>query len=244
LASVEALVRWTHPEHGPISPTLFIPYAESNGLIGRIGTWALGQACRDALAWQGLSVAVNVSPLQFRDPGFVPAVFDIADEVGFPLNRLELEITEGAVFDEPVKAEAAMRLLRESRIRLALDDFGTGYTSLAYLRRMPWDKVKIDKSFVDDVKFVTSAAIVHAIVALGRAIGLKVTAEGIETKEQHQFLRIAGCHYMQGYYFSKPVPASVIGRMNAIGFARYRDEAREANSRSTPSCAAACARNT
>jgi len=224
LASVEALARWVHPVRGPISPALFIPHAEAHGLIGPIGLWTLRQACRDALAWNNLSVAVNVSPLQLRDPDFVDAVLAIVAETGFPTTRLELEITEGAVFDDPVTAEAAMRRLRARKIRLALDDFGTGYTSLAYLRRMPWDKVKIDKSFIDDVGFVTSAAIVHAVVALGRAIGLKVTAEGVETREQQRFLRVAGCHYLQGFYFSKPVPASAVTRMVEIGFQAYQAE--------------------
>jgi EAL domain-containing protein (putative c-di-GMP-specific phosphodiesterase class I) len=144
------------------------------------------------------------------------SVRDCVRETGFPLERLELEIVETAFFQAPASAEAQLRHLRSFGIGLALDDFGTGYSSLSYLRRMPFTKVKIDKSFIDDVMTVESAAIVHAVIALARAIGLKVTAEGVETTEQQQFLRLAGCHYLQGYLFSKPVPpAEIDARLGA-----------------------------
>jgi EAL domain-containing protein (putative c-di-GMP-specific phosphodiesterase class I) len=136
-------------------------------------------------------------------------------ETGFPLGRLELEIVETAFFEDPGSAEAQLRHLRSFGLGLALDDFGIGYSSLSYLRRMPFTKLKIDKSFIDDVTMMQSAAIVHAVIALARAIGLKVTAEGVETAEQQKFLRIAGCHYLQGYLFSKPVAAAEIDEMLA-----------------------------
>jgi len=138
---------------------------------------------------------------------------------GFPLTRLELEVVETAFFEDPASAEAQLKHLRSFGIGLALDDFGIGYSSLSYLRRMPFTKLKIDKSFIDDVTTMHSAAIVHAVIALGRALGLKVTAEGVETEEQQKFLRIAGCHHLQGYLFSKPVPAAEIDAMLAAAAA-------------------------
>lgn len=207
IAGVESLVRWRHPKAGWIPPWKLVAYAEAEGLIEALGEWSLRRACEDARRWPGLSVAINVSPLQFRNPNLVRNITGAAGSLGIGPERLELEITETSVFDDPERSEATMRQLRECGFRLALDDFGVGYSSLSYLRRMPWDKVKIDKSFVDDIAFATSAAIVHAVVALARAIGLKVTAEGVETREQHRFLRVAGCHYLQGYRFSRPLPA-------------------------------------
>lgn len=207
---VEALVRWQDPERGLIPPRLFIPLAEKTGLVAELGSWVLRRACRDGIAWPGISVAVNVSPLQFRDPGFVDFVRATADSAGLPFSRLEIEITEGAYFDDIERAQNELRRLRALGISLALDDFGTGYASLTYLRRLPFTKIKIDKSFVDECQTVGSAAIIHAVIALSRALGLKVTAEGVETPEQQRFLRAAGCHYLQGFLFSKPVPAAQI----------------------------------
>jgi EAL domain-containing protein (putative c-di-GMP-specific phosphodiesterase class I) len=207
VSAVEALVRWRHPEAGWVPPCVIIPYAERTGLIETLGLWVLKRACRDAHLWPDVTVSVNVSPTQFRNPDFARRVTDCLDACGLQPGRIELEITEGAVFADAARAEVAMRQLRDAGIALALDDFGTGYSSLSYLRSLPWDKVKIDKSFVDNVGFITSAAIVHATVALARAIGLKVTAEGVETPEQQKFLKLAGCHYLQGYLFSRPIPA-------------------------------------
>ena len=215
MAGVEALVRWQHPVRGALGPADFLGAIEAHGLSDELGTWVLRRACQEGLRWPGLTLSVNVSPRQFQKPGFVERLVETAGETGFPLARLELEIVETAFFEDLASAEAQLRHLRSFGIGLALDDFGTGYSSLSYLRRMPFTKLKIDKSFVDNVMSVESAAIVHAVIALARAIGLKVTAEGVETKEQQQFLRVAGCHYLQGYLFSKPVPAAEIDAMLA-----------------------------
>jgi EAL domain-containing protein (putative c-di-GMP-specific phosphodiesterase class I) len=211
IVGVEALARWSHPERGFISPVEFIPLAEHSGLIIELGEWVLRRACRDGKAWPGLSVAVNVSPVQFRQTDFVEAVERVLAETKFDPGRLELEVTESTLIGNVEVAESAMLRLKSLGVRLALDDFGTGYSSLHYLRRFPFDKLKIDRSFVLSIeKTVDAAAIVHAIVSLGRGLGMKVTAEGVETAEQHLFLRAAGVHYMQGYRFGKPCSAADI----------------------------------
>jgi EAL domain-containing protein (putative c-di-GMP-specific phosphodiesterase class I) len=217
MVGVEALVRWQHPVRGTIGPMNFLNAVEAHGLSDELGTWVLRRACREALRWPSLMLSVNVSPTQFQKARFVERLVDCVRETGFPLARLELEVVETAFFEDPAAAEAQLRHLRSFGMSLALDDFGIGYSSLSYLRRMPFTKLKIDKSFIDDVKMMQSAAIVHAVIALGRAIGLKVTAEGVETREQQQFLRVAGCHYLQGYLFSKAVPAAEIDAMLAAG---------------------------
>jgi EAL domain-containing protein (putative c-di-GMP-specific phosphodiesterase class I) len=205
LVAVEALARWRHPERGDIEPSEFIPVAEHSGLIIELGEWVLRRACLDAKSWPGLTVAVNVSPLQFRRIDFVNRVEHILAEVEFDPSRLELEITETTLLGNVEQAEAAMHRLKAIGVRLALDDFGTGYSSLAYLRRFPFDKLKIDRSFVRSIERGSdAAAIVHAIVSLGRGLGMKVTAEGVETAEQQLFLRAAGVHSMQGYRFGRP----------------------------------------
>jgi diguanylate cyclase (GGDEF)-like protein len=208
---VEALARWTHPTHGEIPPSRFIPIAEHSGLIIELGEWMLRRACLDGRDWPGLTVAVNVSPLQFRRPDFVELVERILTETDFDANRLELELTESTLLGNLETAELSMLRLKAIGVRFALDDFGTGYSSLLYLRRFPFDKLKIDSSFVRAIeKAPDAAAIVHAVVSLGRGLGMKVTAEGVETAEQHLFLRAAGVHSMQGYRFGKPGPASEI----------------------------------
>jgi EAL domain-containing protein (putative c-di-GMP-specific phosphodiesterase class I) len=164
----------------------------------------LRRACSDAKAWPKLPVSVNVSPLQFRRSDFVDIVERILSETGLDPGRLELEVTESTLIGNFENAEAAMRRLKSLGVRLALDDFGTGYSSLLYLRRFPFDKLKIDRSFVRSIETGSdAAAIVHAIVSLGRGLGMKVTAEGVETADQHLFLRAAGVHSMQGYRFGK-----------------------------------------
>jgi diguanylate cyclase (GGDEF)-like protein len=211
LVGVEALCRWTHPHRGEISPAEFIPIAEHSGLIIELGEWALRRACLDGQAWPGLSVAVNVSPLQFRRADFVAIVERILKETNFDPSRLELEITESTFIGNVDGAETAMRRLKSLGVRLALDDFGTGYSSLQYLRRFPFDKLKIDRSFVHSIeKAADAAAIVHAVVSLGRGLGMKVTAGGVETADQHLFLRAAGVHSMQGYRFGRAVSAAEI----------------------------------
>jgi diguanylate cyclase (GGDEF)-like protein len=211
MIGVEALCRWTHPVRGAIPPSEFIPVAEHSGLIVELGEWVLRRACLDARDFGDVSVAVNVSPLQFRRADFVSMVERVLSETQLDPGRLELELTESTLLGNFDLAETAMRRLKTIGVRLALDDFGTGYSSLQYLRNFPFDKLKIDRSFVDSIeKTADAAAIVHAIVGLGRGLGMKVTAEGVETADQHLFLRAAGVHIMQGYRFGRAVPAADI----------------------------------
>jgi diguanylate cyclase (GGDEF)-like protein len=211
VVGVEALCRWTDPVRGEISPNEFIAAAEHSGLIIELGAWALHRACIDGRAWPGLTVAVNVSPLQFRRPDFFDLVERTLADTNFDPARLELELTESVLLGNVDTAEAAMLRLKALGVRLALDDFGTGYSSLLYLRRFPFDKLKIDRSFVLSIeKAADAAAIVHAVVSLGRGLGMKVTAEGVETADQQLFLRAAGVHSMQGYRFGKAVTAAEI----------------------------------
>ena len=208
---VEALARWAHPKLGEIPPSEFIPIAEHSGLIIELGEWMLRRACLDGRDWPNLMVAVNVSPLQFRRSDFVDVVERILRETNFDATRLELELTESTLLGNLETAELSMLRLKAIGVRFALDDFGTGYSSLLYLRRFPFDKLKIDSSFVRAIeKAPDAAAIVHAVVSLGRGLGMKVTAEGVETPEQHLFLRAAGVHSMQGYRFGRPGLASDI----------------------------------
>jgi EAL domain-containing protein (putative c-di-GMP-specific phosphodiesterase class I) len=214
---VEALARWWHPQHGEISPTEFIPIAEHSGLIIELGAWVLRRACIDGKAWPNLTVAVNVSPMQFRRADFVESVERTVVECGFNPSRLELEVTESTLLGNVESAQAAMLRLKALGVKLALDDFGTGYSSLQYLRRFPFDRLKIDHSFVRSIENASdAAAIVHAIVSLGRGLGMKVTAEGVETAEQQLFLRAAGVHAMQGFRFGRPVPANEIAQFHVL----------------------------
>jgi diguanylate cyclase (GGDEF)-like protein len=211
LMGVEALARWVHPVHGEIPPARFIPIAEHSGLIVELGEFMLRRACLDGRNWPALAVAVNVSPLQFRRPNFVELIQCILTETGFEPDRLELELTESTLLGNLEHAELSMLQLKGTGVCFALDDFGTGYSSLLYLRRFPFDKLKIDSSFVRSIeKAADAAAIVHAVVSLGRGLGMKVTAEGVETAEQHLFLRAAGVHSMQGFRFGRPVTAAEI----------------------------------
>jgi diguanylate cyclase (GGDEF)-like protein len=222
VVAVEALARWPHPTRGLISPADFIPIAEHSGLIIELGARVLRRACLDGKAWSGIDVSVNVSPLQFRQIDFVSVVERILAETGFDPARLELEITESTLLGNVDSAELAMRRLKALGVQLALDDFGTGYSSLLYLRRFPFDKLKIDRSFVLSIeKAADAAAIVHAIVSLGRGLGMKVTAEGVESAEQHLFLRAAGVHCMQGFRFGVPSsPGDVTERLATPGVYR------------------------
>jgi diguanylate cyclase (GGDEF)-like protein len=212
---VEALCRWTHPTRGEISPVEFIAIAEHSGLIIELGAWVLRRACLDGKAWPDLTMAVNVSPLQFRRADFVDVVERTLAETQFDPARLEIELTESVLLGNVDTAEAAMLRLKALGVRLALDDFGTGYSSLLYLRRYPFDKLKIDRSFVRSIeKAADAAAIVHAVVSLGRGLGMKVTAEGVETADQQLFLRAAGVHSMQGFRFGKAVtPDEITARL-------------------------------
>jgi diguanylate cyclase (GGDEF)-like protein len=216
---VEALCRWTHPTRGEIPPSEFIAAAEHSGLIVELGAWVLRRACLDGKAWPGIDVAVNVSPIQFRRSDFYTVVERTLEETRFNPARLELELTESVLLGNIDTAEAAMLRLKQLGVKVVLDDFGTGYSSLLYLRRFPFDKLKIDRSFVLSIeKAADAAAIVHAVVGLGRGLGMKVTAEGVETADQQLFLRAAGVHSMQGYRFGKAVTAAEItARLKAPG---------------------------
>jgi diguanylate cyclase (GGDEF)-like protein len=219
MRAVEALVRWRHPEFGLISPEDFIPIAEHRGLIVPLGEWVLRKACADAQRWPGLGVAVNVSPIQFRSDGFVGMVGAVVAETGIDANRLELELTEGVLIEDAEQAETIIIDLRAQGIRMGLDDFGSGYSSMIYLRRFAFDKIKIDKALLDSMETSgESAIILRSIVSLGHALGLTVTAEGIETREQADFLAEIGCDELQGFYFSEPVPAEAIDAMVARDF--------------------------
>ena len=213
IIGVEALARWTHPTRGNIPPSEFIAIAEHSGLISALGVNVLRRACLAARDWPSLTVSVNVSPLQFRQIDFVATVERIVQETGIAPAQLELELTESTLLGNVESAEAAMRKIKALGVKLVLDDFGTGYSSLHYLRRFPFDRLKIDRSFVLSIEQTPdAAAIVHAIVSLGRGLGMKVTAEGVETAEQHLFLRAAGVQSKQGYRFGKPSNAEEIAR--------------------------------
>ena len=210
IVGFEALARWRHPQRGMVSPADFIPVAEEIGLISQIGEWVLLTACREAARWPGSHrIAVNLSPLQFSNPGLVDTVSAALATSGLAPERLELEITESVLLDNTAATLAILHQLRALGIRIAMDDFGTGYSSLGYLRSFPFDKVKIDQSFIRDMPTDgDSAAIVKAIIGLGMSLGISTTAEGVETEEQLSRLRAEGCTDIQGYLLSKPVPAS------------------------------------
>ena len=221
LVGAEALVRWRHPVHGLISPERFVSVAEDSGLILPLGEWMLRRACADARRWPDLYVAVNVSPIQFRHSGFAAVVERVLRETDMEPSRLELELTEGVVVKDADQAENAIIELRAKGVRLALDDFGIGYSSLIYLRRFAFDKIKIDKSFLQSMEMTgESAIILHSIVHLGRALGLTVTAEGIENEEQQRFLQALGCHELQGFLFSQPLDADELTRIVRNGQSR------------------------
>ncbi len=227
IVAVEALARWNHPTKGQISPDHFIKLAEERNLIVPLGDWVLRRACKDARAWPGLRIAVNVSPIQFRNRAFVETIQQAINDTGFDPYRLELEVTEGVVVDNIEQAEAAMSQLRSMGVRIALDDFGSGYSSLIYLRRFAFDKIKLDRMFLHSVTTNEDKVVLQSITQLGRGLGLTVTAEGIETTAQHELLQSLGCHEMQGFLFSRPVDAAEITRMIAGTHATTmaRDEA-------------------
>lgn len=215
---VEALARWRHPEQGLISPARFIPVAEDSGLIVPMGEWILRKACAQAKDWIDSSVgplvvAVNLSAIQFRQKGFTELVARVLSETGLPSRYLELEITESLLMSEADEALAILTELTGMGICLSIDDFGTGYSSLSYLKRLPVAKLKIDQSFVRDIpQDPEDVAIAKAVIALSRGLELSVIAEGVETSEQYEFLRRAGCDEVQGYYLSRPVDAGALGK--------------------------------
>jgi predicted signal transduction protein with EAL and GGDEF domain len=213
ISGFEALLRWRHPERGPISPAEFIPIAEEIGLIVPLGEWVLRQACAEAMNWPApLRVSVNISPVHFIGRNLVPAIVASLAASGLDADRLEVEITEAVLLQNTERTLATMRSLRELGVRIAMDDFGVGYSSLSYLRNFPFTKIKIDRSFVQDVVEQESArSIVRAVIALGASLGMTTTAEGIETQQQLDLLRAEGCDEMQGYLFSPARPAAEIG---------------------------------
>ena len=215
ITSCEALIRWHHPERGMIQPLEFIPIAEETGLIVPLGEWVLRQACAQAAHWpKQVTVAVNLSPAQFKSRNLVPTVIGALATSGLPANRLELEITELVLLQDNDNAFAVLRQLRELGIRIAMDDFGTGYSSLGYLRSFPFDKIKIDQSFIRDLSTKEdSVAIVRAVVGLSSSLGITTTAEGVETKEQLARLTSEGCNEVQGFLFSPPRPAAELQRL-------------------------------
>ena len=206
--AVEALLRWQR--NGKfISPAEFIPLAEKSGCIHAIGAFVLRQACLDARGWN-VALSVNVSAVQFGARGLAWEIERIVAKTGFPLNRLELEITETALLTAEEAVHRTMKQLQQKGVAFALDDFGIGYSSLTYLRRFPFDKLKIDRTFIADIGLTVNATIVHAITSIGRSLALKLVAEGVENSDQHRFLATAGVHYLQGYLFGRPVPAGAI----------------------------------
>jgi len=216
IVGVEALLRWNHAVRGSIGPATFIPVAEQMGLMDALGNFVLRRALHDAQRWPSLYVAVNLSPVQMRDHGIVYLVRSALAESGVPAQRLMLEITEGVLIDNPDEMLKRIEDLHALGVRIALDDFGSGYSNLGYLQRFPLDKLKIDRSFVATLgQTANGGVIVQAIVTLGRALGLSVLVEGVETEEQRVLLRLAGCDEMQGFLFARPTPASAIDKLLA-----------------------------
>jgi diguanylate cyclase (GGDEF)-like protein len=215
ITGCEALLRWRHPERGMISPAEFIPIAEETGLINRLGEWVLTTACAEAVTWpDDIKLAVNVSPVQFKSGTLALKIVAALAASGLAANRLELEITEAVLIRDDDAALEILHQLREIGVRIALDDFGTGYSSLSYLQRFPFDKIKIDRCFINDLaEHESSACIVQAVVNIAAARDMTTTAEGVETPQQLELLRALGCAEMQGYLFSKPKPAAEIHKL-------------------------------
>lgn len=218
IVGAEALIRWKHPERGLISPGVFIPLAEETGLIVAIDEWILKTVCRQILTWKqvgiSLSISVNLSGVQFNQLGFNWEIFRIIEAAGIEPQTLELELTESAVVKTPEVARTSLRTLKSLGVQLSLDDFGTGYSSLSYLQQFPFDTIKIDRSFIKNItQDPKNVVITTAIIELAHRLNLKVVAEGVETEAQQLFLRQLQCDFMQGYYFSPPVPVEILEKM-------------------------------
>lgn len=208
LVSVEALVRWTSKEFGTIAPSLFVRVAEDTGLIHDIGKVVIEQACEAAKGWPGVKVAINISPVQLRDPNFANELLAIVERHGLSPSQFELELTEGILVSNPTIAKRKLALLKSAGFILSLDDFGTGFSSIGYLRQFPFDLLKVDRSFVRDLGLNTTAnALVQSLVSLGDAMSLSVIAEGIENEDQLKLLRLVQCEFVQGFLISRPLPA-------------------------------------
>jgi diguanylate cyclase (GGDEF)-like protein len=215
ISACETLLRWHHPTRGMVPPAEFIPVAEETGLINQIGEWVLRQACLEAMSWpDDIAVAVNLSPVQFKNQNLALLVASALADSGLPARRLELEITEAVLLLNNEPTLATLHQLRDLGVRIAMDDFGTGYSSLSYLRSFPFDKIKIDRSFINDIADKDeSGAIVQAVTALATRLKMATTAEGVETQEQLQIIQLLGCTEMQGYLYSRPVPADGLIRL-------------------------------
>jgi diguanylate cyclase (GGDEF)-like protein len=214
IVGFEALLRWQHPSRGAIAPSRFVPIAEQAGMMDQLGEFVLRRALADAARWPSSYVAVNLSPIQVRDRKFVDRVAALLAESRIAAPRLVLEVTEGVLIDNPEAAKSRLDDLRALGVKLALDDFGAGYSSLTYLRRLPFDKLKVDRGFVAALDHSANAGvIIQAIISLGRALNLSILIEGIETEEQRTLVRLAGCDEMQGYLFARPCPREEIDRM-------------------------------
>ncbi|HEY1750402.1 MAG TPA: EAL domain-containing protein [Caulobacteraceae bacterium] len=211
VTGIETLVRWTHPTRGFVSPAFFIPIAERHGVIGQVTHWVLGRAMRETRDLGDFTIGFNASAVEFADPSFVDELAVLIARCGFDPKRLEIEVTETAVLAEEDEVRRNMGRLHELGLKIALDDFGVGYSSLSHLRLFPFDKLKIDRAFVTGcAENIQSATLVHAVVSIGRALGMKVIAEGVETEAQRKFLKVAGVHGMQGYLFAKPEPVEAL----------------------------------
>jgi EAL domain-containing protein (putative c-di-GMP-specific phosphodiesterase class I) len=210
VVAFEALLRWHHPQRGAVPPAVFIPLAEESGLILSIGEWVLRTACKEAAGWRNpLRVGINLSPVQFRHGDLASLVHSVLLETGLSPSRLELEITEGVLIDDFSRTVSLLRRLKAMGVRIAMDDFGTGYSSLSYLQSFPFDKIKIDQTFIANLKRnPQSATIVRAVIGLGRGLDVPIIAEGVETNEQLEFLAGANCDQVQGYIVGKPQPIS------------------------------------
>ena len=217
ISGFEALIRWHHPERGLVSPAEFVPLAEEIGLITPIGDWVLRTACREAASWPTpATVAVNISPMQFKNGKLVETVVSALAQAQLPAERLELEITEGALLDETNLVLKTLHAVRDLGVRVSMDDFGTGYSSLSYLRKFPFDKIKIDQSFVRGLGISSDCdAILRAVASLGASLGMRTTAEGVETAEQLDRIRSEGCTEVQGYLTGRPLSASDVATLLA-----------------------------
>ena len=212
ITGFEALVRWNHPGRGMVAPSEFIPLAEETGLIVPIGEWVLRQACSEAAKWPSdVSLAVNLSPAQFKMRNLSQTVISALAQSSMPASRLELEITESVLLVDNAATLETLHQLRNLGVRISMDDFGTGYSSLSYLRSFPFDKIKIDQSFVRNLATNSdSQAIVRAVTGLGNSLGMRTTGEGVETQEECDYLKLQGCTEAQGYFFGKPKPVSEV----------------------------------
>jgi diguanylate cyclase (GGDEF)-like protein len=214
MTGVEALVRWNRPGHGPVSPEVFIPVAETSGLIEALGLFVLRKACETAKQWPELRIAVNVSPGQFRNPAFSDYVRYVLKQTEIEAKRVTLEITEGYMIQNPLRTRQSIDRLKTLGVKIALDDFGSGFSSIGYLRQFGFDRIKIDRSMIIDIlESDSQRQMLQATVALARSLDIPVTAEGIETEEQAIAVRLFGCDCLQGYYFGRPMPADQITQL-------------------------------